>query len=323
YKMSVTNSLLVNTYMYGKRPLDGDDVSGALINGIDSIANWPDSSMLRVDFGEQDRRILLANNSYGIEPWLLDWMENSPQSRFLRQQRRDDEIPEPVPMLNNGALEFLESEEFPYMNAANLYDGVVPRFVLAPTNADSLKPYLNCKWDTNCDGNWAWQPDDGWNQLWPMEEDLSYSNDTLITAAMGNFPLGDLYRWWPEQYAQWEAQKEDEYSRIYTWLETGIDPDAVSVRPAAGVPQEYTLGQNYPNPFNPSTEIKYSVPVQGHVSLKVFNSLGQEAATIFEGIQPAGNYVATFNAAGLSSGVYFYRLEAGDFQMTKKLMLMK
>lgn len=323
YKMSITNSLFVNTYMYGKRPLDGDDVPGALVAGIDSLANWPDSALLRVNFGEQDRRILIANNSYGIEPWLVDWMKNSPWSKSLHSQRRDDEIPEPVPMLNNGALEFLESSEFPYMNSANLYDGLLPRFALSPTNADSLKLFLNCKWDSNCDHNWAFQPDDGWFQTWPLIEDLSYSNDTLKTAAMGGFPLGDLYRWWPDIYTQWKAQETAEDSRIATWLETGVDP-LVSVKEISGkVPSEYKLGQNYPNPFNPTTQFEYSIPVSGYVLLKVFNSLGQEIVTLFNGEQQAGNYSVNFDGSGLASGTYLYRLQSGDVSITKKFVLMK
>jgi hypothetical protein len=142
---------------------------------------------------------------------------------------------------------------------------------------------------------------------------------------MGGFPLGDLYRWWPTQYAQWNAQADAEHNRITTWLETGIDPNnpnAVKQVPGA-VPSEYKLGQNYPNPFNPTTLINYSIPQKGYVSLKVYNLLGQEVATLFAGVQEAGNYAATFDGAGLASGVYLFRLQAGNVSITKKLVLMK
>lgn len=89
------------------------------------------------------------------------------------------------------------------------------------------------------------------------------------------------------------------------------------------VPKAYTLSQNYPNPFNPSTKIEYAVPKSGLISLKIYNILGQEVATIFRGFQNTGKYIATFNATNLASGIYFYRLQAGNVSLTKKMILMK
>jgi GH35 family endo-1,4-beta-xylanase len=88
-------------------------------------------------------------------------------------------------------------------------------------------------------------------------------------------------------------------------------------------PTEFSLGQNYPNPFNPTTHIKYSVPEKSHVSLKVYDILGGEVGTLFEGVQQAGNHVALFDATELASGVYLYRLKANNFVETKKLILLK
>ena len=88
-------------------------------------------------------------------------------------------------------------------------------------------------------------------------------------------------------------------------------------------PTQFELTQNYPNPFNPSTVINYSIPVNGMVSLKVFNVLGQEVATLVNEMQTVGNYKATFNATSLSSGVYFYKIEAGNFTSVKKMMFLK
>lgn len=93
------------------------------------------------------------------------------------------------------------------------------------------------------------------------------------------------------------------------------------------IPSEYSLSQNYPNPFNPSTNIKFSIPNSELVSLKVYNILGKEVAELINGQKPAGNYNIEFNAksvdGGLTSGVYLYRLKAGNFISTKKLILMK
>jgi predicted extracellular nuclease len=89
------------------------------------------------------------------------------------------------------------------------------------------------------------------------------------------------------------------------------------------LPDKFELSQNYPNPFNPTTLIKYSLPKAGNVSLKVYNVLGKEVATLVNGYQTAGNYKVEFNARGLASGLYFYRLTAGDFVSVKKMMLLK
>ena len=89
------------------------------------------------------------------------------------------------------------------------------------------------------------------------------------------------------------------------------------------VPVAFELGQNYPNPFNPSTTIKFSVPEAGLVTLRVFNLLGQEVATLLNSEKTAGVYEATFDASTLSSGIYFYTLEAKNFSSTKKMVLLK
>ncbi|MGB2959507.1 MAG: T9SS type A sorting domain-containing protein, partial [Bacteroidota bacterium] len=92
---------------------------------------------------------------------------------------------------------------------------------------------------------------------------------------------------------------------------------------AEQLPQEYMLLQNYPNPFNPSTTIAFAVPHGGFVTLKVYNLLGEEVATLIAGDHAAGTFKATWDASELPSGVYFYRLMAGDYVQTKKAVLMK
>jgi hypothetical protein len=98
----------------------------------------------------------------------------------------------------------------------------------------------------------------------------------------------------------------------------GVGQDRVSGKPAA-----YRLLQNYPNPFNPATRIRYSLPERSRVSLKVFNLLGQEIATLVNQDQAVGEYVTLFDASRLPSGVYFYRLEAGKFLDVKKMLLVR
>jgi len=91
----------------------------------------------------------------------------------------------------------------------------------------------------------------------------------------------------------------------------------------SGVPESYSLSQNFPNPFNPSTAIKFQVPANGLVSVKVYDVLGREVATLVNDELSPGSYSVEWNAVGFASGVYFYRLEAAGFVETKKLLLIK
>jgi len=88
-------------------------------------------------------------------------------------------------------------------------------------------------------------------------------------------------------------------------------------------PTEYSLSQNYPNPFNPSTTIEYSISQSSVVTLKVFNSIGEEVATLVNNYKEAGSYKVTFNANDLSSGIYYYKLSANGFNQVKKMILLK
>jgi hypothetical protein len=88
-------------------------------------------------------------------------------------------------------------------------------------------------------------------------------------------------------------------------------------------PDRYVLEQNYPNPFNPTTNISFTIPNSGLVSLKVFDALGREVATLVNEVKPAGNYLVNFNAENLASGIYFYRLQAGGFTQNHKMILLK
>jgi hypothetical protein len=89
------------------------------------------------------------------------------------------------------------------------------------------------------------------------------------------------------------------------------------------IPGEYSLEQNYPNPFNPVTKIKYSLPESGFVTLRIYDIMGREVITLIKEAQNAGIYEASFDAADLTSGIYYYILSSGTFTETKKMMLIK
>ena len=116
-----------------------------------------------------------------------------------------------------------------------------------------------------------------------------------------------------------------------------VDEGGVQVRPLAQmgvsatavkeirneIPAKFSLSQNYPNPFNPTTTINYQLPVSGQVTLKVYDVLGREVESLVDKEQTTGTYSVTFNGNSLPSGVYLYRIQAGSFSQTKKLMLLK
>jgi hypothetical protein len=96
-------------------------------------------------------------------------------------------------------------------------------------------------------------------------------------------------------------------------VEDKVDPVATT----------FNLEQNYPNPFNPSTVISYRLPVSSNVTLKVYDVLGNEVATLVNEEKQPGNYEVEFNASNLPSGIYFYKLQAGDYNQTKKMVLLR
>ena len=89
------------------------------------------------------------------------------------------------------------------------------------------------------------------------------------------------------------------------------------------VPKDINLLQNYPNPFNPVTEIKFTLPEAARVTLRVYNIIGQEVASLINGIEEAGFHSAKFEGSNLPSGTYIYRLQTGSFIQTKKMLLLK
>ena len=102
------------------------------------------------------------------------------------------------------------------------------------------------------------------------------------------------------------------------WTDVLEDFEQVST-----LPSTFSLSQNYPNPFNPTTTITFALPRRSQVSLTLYNILGQTVATLVDEKLSAGEYEVTLNGNGLSSGVYFYRIVAGDFVQGKKLVLLK
>jgi hypothetical protein len=148
----------------------------------------------------------------------------------------------------------------------------------------------------------------------------NFSQSSVISTIDG-FLVGSLI-WDDTQNAAYAAAHASELAKIFSaYLYTGF----LAVKPEPGLVTVFNLAQNYPNPFNPTTQINFSVPSnKGElVTLKVYNVLGQEVATLFSGTKSAGNYSVPFDGSKLASGVYLYRLQAGNTSITKKMVIMK
>jgi hypothetical protein len=98
---------------------------------------------------------------------------------------------------------------------------------------------------------------------------------------------------------------------------------ATGIQGFGTIPAEYFIAQNYPNPFNPTTKIKFGLPKNGNVKLTVYDILGREITVLANEYKPAGTYEVDFDGTNLPSGLYFYKLEAGGFTLTKKMLLIK
>ena len=110
----------------------------------------------------------------------------------------------------------------------------------------------------------------------------------------------------------------------YTFYPEETGPLAVEQPGATGeLPEGFLLSQNYPNPFNPSTAIRFQLSERGRVTLRVFDVVGNDVSTILDEDMSAGSHTVTFDASGLASGVYFYRLQSGACGETKKMHLVK
>jgi len=121
----------------------------------------------------------------------------------------------------------------------------------------------------------------------------------------------DLYQTWNDSV--WV----NNYRDIYTYQ------ILTAVKDPRQLPNQFALSQNYPNPFNPATQISYTIPKASTVTLTIYDLLGREVTTLVNGKNEPGVHFISWNALNVSSGVYFYRIVAGSFVQTKKMMLMK
>ena len=168
-------------------------------------------------------------------------------------------------------------------------------------------------------GTWHWQKIvvDGQNisvTAWAdgeaMPDAATYSYEALTTTEAPSFILVGV-------------TDDDSSSVQIDELWYNETPTGLGISDEAPIASRYELGQNYPNPFNPTTHIRFNIPERANAKLTVFNVMGEEVATLVNGVMQAGGHTVSWNAASMPTGVYFYQLESGNFSQTKKLLLVK
>lgn len=156
----------------------------------------------------------------------------------------------------------------------------------------------------------------------PIIDDFDKDGDIeyVFASIPGKIHFFDMNEVYNKNFEFWNSYKHDMHNTGAAFpIETLTEVSEFNNT----LPSNFILSQNYPNPFNPATTIKYQIPKLSHVTLKVYDVLGNEINTIVNQEKPAGNYQVEFDAGKLTSGVYFYQLKAGTFIKTKKMILLR
>ena len=166
----------------------------------------------------------------------------------------------------------------------------------------------------------TWTPVENYTQTTDVYEKYSQTASILHEVAENEWQLISMYTIFGDGDTEDTAPSELWYVDGVT---AHVEPKITSVEDNEEIAVSFSLSQNYPNPFNPSTTIKYSVPQVSEVSLKVYDVLGREVATLVDAQQAQGTYQVNFDASNLASGMYIYTIKAGSFVSSKKMLLMK
>jgi hypothetical protein len=157
-----------------------------------------------------------------------------------------------------------------------------------------------------------------------------------VSVSSCNISLCGLLNCWVLYPVRYRVQAIDKYdsasvlsdfAKTKAWNTSDGDgsegPDNPNIIQDPNLPKEFSLKQNYPNPFNPSTNIQYDLPSDNFVNIKIYDILGKEVMSLVNEFKNAGSYIISFNASNLSSGIYYYKIEAGKFEQIRKMILVK
>jgi hypothetical protein len=319
---SITNNVFVNSNVQGYSPILSNNDNGE----VDSrklpmgFVNVMDDSLFKANGGN----FYVDKNLIYWDPIFDDYVAGL-NSRKVNGV--ETWVSQRITMNSASQAMFDDATNWPLLTEGTWIKNTKPTFVdtkdLFTDQLTNLKAYVDITVDTTSTAVLA-----DWRLInpaatqytysdWPIPVNLAYTDADLKTAGLNGFPVGDL-NWFPTQYTAWLAQRSTELAQIHNVLYTGTD-----VKQVPGVPVSYKLEQNYPNPFNPTTVINFTIPKAANVTLKVYNAVGQEVATLVNEFKTASSYQVDFNASKLASGVYFYTINAGSFTQTKKMMLLK
>ncbi len=322
---SVTNNIFVNVHLQGYCPV----LSGVDVGEVDQDSLPMGLVNIKVDsaFIADGRSFYADKNLAYWDPSLADIPTTLNSGTGVDGNKHW--VSQMITMNTRTAAIFADQANNPKCTNGTWITNKLPAFaktdVLFTTGLATLKTYAINAVDTGFTGTLAsWRqpgnPESSYYTYadWPIPIDLSYTDADLKTAGLNGFPLGDL-NWFPTQYATWSAQEATELDQIHRTLNKIV---GVAKSPQ-GPPEKFQLSQNYPNPFNPSTVISYTVAKAGNVTLKVYNMLGQEVASLVNAYQLPNTYQVNFNASGLASGAYIYELRSGSNVASGKMLLMK
>jgi hypothetical protein len=325
--VSLTNNMFVNSNVLavtGSSVIDADENDpGGLAIGLVNV--YPESANFATNGGKYyvDKNLIYWDPTFDDYISTLNANGTNVCTNWLSQM---------ITMNSRTQAAFDDDATYPYLVEGEWIEGKLPNFAntadLFTTQLAVEKTFALTVVDTTSTiqsmADWRQAGNDASTYFvyadFPLPIDLSYDDADLLTAGIGSFPIGDL-SWFPSQYSNWLAQRDAEYTKIGEALNSGTLIDGVEQ--IEGLPVSYQLEQNFPNPFNPTTVINYTIPKAGNVSLKVYNVIGQEVATLFNGYQEASKYQVSFNASNLASGIYIYTINAGSFTQSKKMMLIK
>ena len=187
---------------------------------------------------------------------------------------------------------------------------VIPVELISFT-ANMVENKVRLEWSTATETN---------NRGFEIEQSSDKSNFTKIGFVEGHGTTTEIHEY---SFITKPAYAGLNYYRLKQIDYDGTFSYSKVIEAEFDIPDKYSLSQNYPNPFNPTTKITYTIPKEGKVSVKIFDMIGREVATLVNEEKPVGNYEVTFDATVLPSGVYFYQLKAEKFIETKKLILLK
>jgi hypothetical protein len=296
-------------------------LKGRKLSSFDFLIKYQNSKFEFIDFTIDQE---LIDNSYEIIPSIvsdsllrIQGNTSTPISKdigigqivlFVKQEGEFNiEIIESS--INNGEIE-ISLDLKPVLSTEDKTAPDTPINVDAIFNQNSQTAVVDVSWDSVSSADLK-------EYIVTRELDNEESTLTIISNSFSDtlFTSG-IYKYF--------IQSVDYSGNISTKSETvEITITSVSNEHEASLPSRSTLQQNYPNPFNPSSTIKFGIPEAAIVTLDVYNMLGQKVTTLVNERRAAGFYTISFDASNLSSGMYIYRIQAGDFVSTKKMMLIK